>query len=100
MPATWSPMTMDATANQARRARRSQRPRKVVDGGEGRGFIPPIPRLCSLVPSATTPLYRRLVSQALRNAVRESIRTNFLELRKAEVQLRRISLPKLFGNSG
>src|SRR5215211_1614856 len=66
MPATWNPMTMDATATQARRVRRSQRPRKVVDGGEGRALIPPTPRPCSLAPSLTTPLYSTAVSQALR----------------------------------
>src|SRR5829696_7063758 len=58
---------------------------------EARVFALPSSRSRRCVPSATTPLYRTLVSQALRNAVREGIRTNFLELRKAEV--RSINLP-------
>src|SRR5215216_5760628 len=53
---------------------------------EARVFALPSSRSRRCVPSATTPLYRTLVSQALRNAVRESIRTNFVELRKREVQ--------------
>lgn len=39
MPATWSPMAMVAKATHAMRARRSQRPRKVV-GDEARSLIP------------------------------------------------------------
>src|SRR5215211_451591 len=73
MPATWSPMTMDATTTQLRQANRSQRPRKVVDGGEGRGLIRMTPRLCSLVPSVTTPLYRTTVSKALRLTLRGGV---------------------------
>src|SRR5215207_2560781 len=34
--------------------------------GAARVLIPPTPRLCSLIPSGTTPLYRTTVSQALR----------------------------------
>jgi hypothetical protein len=35
-----------------------------------RRFIPPIPRLCSLAPSVTPPLYSTTVSQALRQTLR------------------------------
>src|SRR5215213_7636036 len=64
---------------------------------EARVFALPTSRSRRCVPSATTPLYRMLVSQALRNAVRESIRTNFLELCQHEV--RRIHLPRCWLNS-
>src|SRR5215216_3711510 len=37
-----------------------------------RELIPPTPRSCSLVPSVTTPLYRTIVAQALRQPLRES----------------------------
>src|SRR5215211_6320892 len=53
---------------------------------EARVFALPTSRSRRCVPSTTTPLYRTLVSQALRNALRESMRTNFLELRKGEVR--------------
>src|SRR4051794_3369006 len=59
---------------------------------EARVFTLPTSRSCHCVPSAITPLYRTLVSQALRNAVRESIRTNFVELRQDEI--RRTPLPR------
>ena len=65
---------------------------------EARVFALPSSRSRRCVPSATTPLYRTLVSQALRNAVREGIRTNFLELRQHEV--RRIPLPRTRVNKG
>ena len=35
-----------------------------------RALVPPAPRFCSLVPSVTTPLYRTIVSQTLRLALR------------------------------
>src|SRR5215208_2155080 len=57
---------------------------------EARVFALPTSRSRRCVPSATTPLYRMLVSQALRNAVRESIRTNFLELRHSEGRRNRV----------
>src|SRR5215204_1263340 len=36
-----------------------------------RGVIPPIPRPCPFAPSVTTPLYSTIVSQALRQPLRE-----------------------------
>src|SRR5215216_5761472 len=57
-----------ATATHATRARRSQRPRRVAPGDGV--LILPFPRPCSLVLSVTTPLYRRTVSQALRQTLR------------------------------
>src|SRR5215211_7756773 len=65
---------------------------------EARVFALPTSPSRRCVPSATTPLYRTLVSQALRNAVRESIRTNFVELRYGEV--RRIPIPRTPLNKG
>src|SRR5215204_4284587 len=60
-----------------------------------RDLIPSTPRSCSVSPSLTTPLYRRTVSRTLRLALRERrAAANFGELRKAEVQLRRIPLPR------
>jgi hypothetical protein len=53
---------------------------------EARVYALPTSRSRRCVPSATTPLYRTLVSQALRNALRESIRTNFLERRAYELR--------------
>src|SRR5215207_9578411 len=51
-------------------------------------------RPCCLAPCVTTPLYSTTVSQALRQALRQTLRetkvtANFVELREAEVQLRR-----------
>jgi hypothetical protein len=65
---------------------------------EARVFALPSSRSRRCVPSATTPLYSTLVSQALRNAVREGIRTNFLELRTGEV--RRTHLLRRWVNKG
>src|SRR5829696_6250431 len=54
---------------------------------EARVFALPSSRSRRCVPSATMPLYRTIVSQALRNTVRESIRTNFVERRYGEVRV-------------
>src|SRR5215212_5513328 len=56
---------------------------------EARVFALPTSGSRRCVSSVTTPLYRTLVSQALRNAVRESIRTNIRELRHGEVRRNR-----------
>src|SRR5918995_745072 len=59
-----------ATATQATRAGRSQRPRRVRAGGEVRVLILPFTQLCSLVPSRTQALYSITVSQSLRQPLR------------------------------
>src|SRR5215210_1917922 len=43
-----------------------------------RRLIPPTPRSCSLAPSVTTPLYRTIVSQALRQPLRGHIPREYL----------------------
>src|SRR5215210_5090046 len=69
-----------ATATQATRAGRSQRPRRVMAGGEVRVLILPFTQLCSLDPSSTTPLYSTTISHPLRETLRETkVIANFLE---------------------
>src|SRR5215208_7127863 len=51
-----------------------------------RRLMPPIPRLCSVDPSVTSPLYSTIVSQALRQPLRGHAVANFLELRLGEVR--------------
>src|SRR5215212_1654951 len=64
MAATWSPMTVNATATHATRARRSHRPLKEGGGCEARVLIPLPLCPCSLALCATAPLYstHRLLS--------------------------------------
>src|SRR3712207_420958 len=56
-----------ATATHAARARNSQRPRRVVGGGETCVLNL---RSCSLAPAVTVPPYGTTVSRTLRNALR------------------------------
>ena len=81
-PETKTTAVRMATATHATRPRTSQRPRKVVAGVEARGLISPAARLrlCSLDSIVTTPLYRTIVSRALRQPLRRS----FSELNRAD----------------
>src|ERR671910_2065798 len=62
-----------ATAAHATRARNSQRPRRVVGGGENCVLNP---RSCSLAPAVTVPPYSTTVSRTLRNALRAGTHGN------------------------
>ena len=73
LPDINKPPVRMATATHATRPRTRQRPRKVVAGVEARGLISPAARLrlCSLDSIVTTPLYRTIVSRALRRSFSE-----------------------------